>query len=71
MVAKPDGNAERVVNAAVSEFGRLDILDNNAGTKKSGVFLSLTDGDWSDGCGTKLFAAMRLCRAAPKPTAMV
>jgi hypothetical protein len=38
MVAKPDGNAERVVNAAVSEFGRLDILDNNAGTKKAERF---------------------------------
>jgi NAD(P)-dependent dehydrogenase (short-subunit alcohol dehydrogenase family) len=63
-VATPDGNADRVVAAAVSEFGQVDILVNNAGTTKSGAFLTLTDDDWADGYATKLFAAMRLCRAA-------
>ncbi len=63
-VATPDGDAGKVVSAAMSEFGRIDLLVNNAGTTKSGDFLALTDADWADGYATKLFAAMRLCRAA-------
>jgi NAD(P)-dependent dehydrogenase (short-subunit alcohol dehydrogenase family) len=63
-VATPDGDADRVVKAASDRFGCIDILVNNAGTTKTGSFLSLTDDDWADGFGTKMFAAMRLCRAA-------
>jgi NAD(P)-dependent dehydrogenase (short-subunit alcohol dehydrogenase family) len=63
-VATPDGNADRVVKTALDRFARIDILVNNAGTTKGGAFLSLTDEDWADGFGTKMFAAMRLCRAA-------
>ena len=60
----PDGDAPRVVEAALGRFGRIDILVNNAGTTKTGAFLTLTDEDWADGYGTKMFAAMRLCRTA-------
>jgi 3-oxoacyl-[acyl-carrier protein] reductase len=63
-VATPDGDARRVVEAAVGQFGKLDILINNAGTTKTGNFLELTDADWEDGYGTKFFSAMRLCREA-------
>jgi 3-oxoacyl-[acyl-carrier protein] reductase len=63
-VATPGGEAERVVEAALARFGAIDILINNAGTTKTGDFLTLTDEDWADGYGTKVFAAMRLCRAA-------
>jgi NAD(P)-dependent dehydrogenase (short-subunit alcohol dehydrogenase family) len=63
-VATPDGNADRVVKAALDRFACIDILVNNAGTTKGGAFLSLTDDEWAEGFGTKMFAAMRLCRAA-------
>jgi 3-oxoacyl-[acyl-carrier protein] reductase len=53
-----------LVQATTSEFGRLDILINNAGANKRGNFLELTEQDWSDGFGLKFFAHMRLCRAA-------
>ena len=45
-------------------WGRLDILVNNAGTTKRGDFLKLTDADWADGYALKLFAHVRLARAA-------
>jgi 3-oxoacyl-[acyl-carrier protein] reductase len=45
-------------------WGRLDILVNNAGTTKRGDFLKLTDADWTDGYALKLFAHVRLARAA-------
>ena len=63
-VATPEGEADRVVSAALGRYGKIDILVNNAGTTKTGDFLKLTDSDWEDGYGTKFFAAMRLCRAA-------
>jgi len=53
-----------LVATAKREFGRLDILINNAGTTKRGDFFALTDADWEDGYALKLFAHMRLARAA-------
>lgn len=44
-------------------FGGIDLLVNNAGATKRGDFLTLTEGDWSDGFALKFFGAMRLCRA--------
>ncbi len=54
----------KLVEAVNREFGRLDILINNAGANKRGNFLELTEQDWSDCFNLKFFAHMRLCRAA-------
>jgi NAD(P)-dependent dehydrogenase (short-subunit alcohol dehydrogenase family) len=64
LVATPEPDAEKVVAAAVDRFGGIDVLINNAGTTKTGDFLSLTDEDWEDGYSVKFFGTMRLCRAA-------
>jgi 3-oxoacyl-[acyl-carrier protein] reductase len=56
--------AKRLVEAVVREFGGLDILVSNAGTTKRGDFFTLTDADWEDGYALKLFAHVRLARAA-------
>lgn len=53
-----------LVSAAMSRFGRLDVLVNCAGATKRGDFLQLTDADWSDGYALKFFGAMRCCREA-------
>jgi 3-oxoacyl-[acyl-carrier protein] reductase len=53
-----------LTEAAKNAFGRLDILVNNAGTTKRGDFMTLTDADWADGYALKLFAHVRLARAA-------
>jgi 3-oxoacyl-[acyl-carrier protein] reductase len=58
------GAAETLVEAAQREFGGLDILVNNAGATKRGDFFALSDADWQDGFGLKLFAHVRLARAA-------
>lgn len=54
----------QVVAAAISAFGAIDIVVNNAGATKRGDFLQLTDDDWSDGFALKLHGAVRLTRAA-------
>ncbi len=58
-------DAPAALAAAVrARFGRLDVLVNNAGTTKRGDFLALTDADWEEGYALKLFAHVRLARAA-------
>jgi 3-oxoacyl-[acyl-carrier protein] reductase len=60
-----DDQAPMALATAVRRaWGRLDILVNNAGTTKRGDFLTLTDADWADGYALKLFAHVRLARAA-------
>jgi len=54
----------KLIEEVKREFGGLDVLVNNAGATKRGDFLALTDADWEDGYALKLFAHMRLARAA-------
>jgi 3-oxoacyl-[acyl-carrier protein] reductase len=56
--------ARRLVEFAIEQYGRLDIVVNNAGATKRGDFLALTDEDWLDGFALKFFGAVRVTRAA-------
>jgi NAD(P)-dependent dehydrogenase (short-subunit alcohol dehydrogenase family) len=49
---------------AITKFGAIDIVVNNAGATKRGEFEALTDEDWADGFALKFFGAVRLTRAA-------
>jgi len=60
---EPD-SANRVVSAAIAEFGKLDLLVNNAGATKRGDFLTLSDDEWADGFALKFYGTMRLSRAS-------
>ena len=53
-----------LIAALQREFGRLDILINNAGGSKRGDFFALSDDDWSSGFAMKFFAHVRLSRLA-------
>ncbi len=58
------GSAERIVAAAVSAHGGVDILINNAGTMYSGRFDVMDDEGLQTQLDTKLFGFIRLIRAA-------
>jgi len=58
------GEPAGLMAALAREFGRLDIVVNNAGAAKRGSFFDLTEQDWSDGFNLKFFAHVRLCRLA-------
>jgi 3-oxoacyl-[acyl-carrier protein] reductase len=59
----PDAPA-RLSEFAVAETGRIDIVVNNAGSTRRGLFHALSDEDWVDGFALKFFGAVRLTRAA-------
>jgi 3-oxoacyl-[acyl-carrier protein] reductase len=53
---------ERVVKETVDRFGGADIVFNNAGGPKPGVFDDLTDDDWQSAVDLNLMSAIRLTR---------
>lgn len=58
-------NADEIAasfDATVREFGKVDILINNAGFAKAGSFESITDDEWQHDFDLKLMAAVRLSR---------
>ncbi len=59
----PDAPA-LLADFALAQFGRIDIVVNNAGATKRDAFSKLTDEDWADGFALKFFGAVRLTRAA-------
>lgn len=56
------GAAERIVEAAVSRFGRVDILVSNAGGRVAGSIESTSEEVWRSNLDLNLFALVRLGR---------
>ena len=54
----------RIFATAEKELGRVDVLVNNAGTHQNGPFEHASDAIWQQDLDLKLFAAIRLARAA-------
>ncbi len=57
---------EKLVPAAEAAFGDLEILVNNAGLTRDGLFMRMKDEDWDQVIAVNLTAAFRLSRAAVK-----
>ena len=55
---------QQAYDQAVSALGSVDVLVNNAGTSKRADFEDITDEVWQADLDLKLFAAIRLTRAA-------
>ena len=56
--------AAAIVARALDRFGRLDILVNCASATINDDIFTVTDDQWAQGFEVKVFAALRLCRAA-------
>ena len=56
------GDCSRVVEQTLAEFGRVDILFNNAGIVTGGTAESTTDEIWNDTIATNMTAVWRMCK---------
>jgi 3-oxoacyl-[acyl-carrier protein] reductase len=62
-VSTEAGN-QRVVDTALSEFGRIDVLVNNVGTAQGAGLEATSDAEWQAAFDQTLFPAVRMSRLA-------
>ena len=67
-VTEPDAG-ERILAAATTSFGQLDVLVNNAGTARWRPLDEVPDDDWQGAWELNVMAPMRAMRAAAPPMA--
>jgi len=59
-----EGAGEKIVEAAVEKFGRLDVLVNNAGSSFAKNFEDVELTDWEQDIDLKVMAAVKMSKAA-------
>ena len=59
--------AEALVDEVVKDFGRLDIVVNNAGITRDGLLMRMTEANWDDVQRVNLKSVFNLTKAATKP----
>ena len=59
-----EAGARQIIDTAVAEFGRIDVLVNNVGTARGADLESTTDADWQEAMEQTLFPAVRMSRLA-------
>ncbi|MCO4291820.1 3-oxoacyl-[acyl-carrier-protein] reductase [Solitalea sp. MAHUQ-68] len=59
--------AEQLINDIVAEFGRIDIVVNNAGITKDGLLMRMTEEQWDEVLRVNLKSIFNLTKAASKP----
>jgi 3-oxoacyl-[acyl-carrier protein] reductase len=59
--------AESLVNEVVKEFGRIDVLVNNAGITRDTLLLRMTEQQWDEVIGTNLKSVFNLTKHALRP----
>ncbi len=59
-----EAGAKTVVDAAVREFGGVDVLVNNVGVAKGADLEATTDAEWQEALDQTLFPAIRMSRLA-------
>lgn len=65
-VSKRD-DAERLIETAMQQYGRIDVLVNNAGITRDQLLMRMTDEDWDAVLDTNLKGAFHTTRAALRP----
>ncbi len=65
-VSAPDA-AEKAVERAIADLGRIDILVNNAGITRDNLIMRMKDEDWSKVLDVNLTGVFRFLKAVTRP----
>ena len=60
-------SAKALLERTIEEFGRIDILINNAGTTRDNLIMRISDADWDLVLGINLKGAFNCSKAAVRP----
>ena len=60
-------SVESAFETALGELKRVDVLVNNAGITRDGLFMRMSDAQWNEVVETDLTGAFRCCRAVVRP----
>lgn len=60
-------DAERLIETAIQQYGRIDVLVNNAGITRDQLLMRMTDDDWGTVLDTNLKGAFHTTRAVLRP----
>ncbi|MCQ4023007.1 MULTISPECIES: elongation factor P 5-aminopentanone reductase [unclassified Ruminococcus] len=60
---KSFARAHEIADAAIKEFGQIDVLVNNAGIASSSLFTDLSFDEWNEIIGTNLTGCYNFCHA--------
>ncbi|MBN1890547.1 MAG: 3-oxoacyl-[acyl-carrier-protein] reductase [Thermoflexales bacterium] len=60
-------SAKELIDFAIAQFGRVDVLVNNAGITRDNLLMRISDEDWDAVLTINLKGAFNCCKAAARP----
>ncbi len=59
--------SDELINAVIAEFGKIDVLVNNAGITRDTLLMRMTEDQWDEVINTNLKSAFNLTKASLRP----
>jgi 3-oxoacyl-[acyl-carrier protein] reductase len=59
--------AEELINNILKEFGKIDVVVNNAGITRDGLLMRMSEENWDDVINTNLKSVFNITKAVQKP----